>query len=541
MTSSASPSFTPFKSPFSVFSPTTLFIAASVGIHALVLGLVLPNVKTPAPSTSNENRQNVSLIELNEAEQSRLPDLSPQTFDPSDFDLPQLNLPDSTTSRIELDPSAIQSALPNLPPPPPSLPPLNYSRTPSITITPRSIPPISPRRIPTPPPSYRSSLPSPPPSQSNLSNLPSLPSQRTRPNFGQLREPIPADELINRRFEPPELPQNPERVAVNSPNRTNPQENTPIQPQIDPEKIRAQQIQEQRMRRLVAQTIQGANSLRYEEENTSADDAMRNNVTWMNKVGEVKPKSKNLSGNYPKAACFRKLEGTAVYGVSVNGQGRMSQQPYLIKSSGYPVLNQQALRQIQASRFENGTGQVQPYRVTVNFQYDSKVCPSVGVVEPNKPQSPSETPSQPAVAPQNPAPSAIQQAPEPVESQPIQVQPAPNPSAIQQAPQPQPIQVQPAPKPQNQPSAPSAIQQAPKPEPVESQPTQENLAPNPSAIQQAPKPDPIDIQPAPKPENQPPAPSAIRKPPQSQPKDDSTSVKEETVPLGTMAPRKSTP
>ncbi len=545
MTFSASSTPAVFPTPFKTLNSNSLFLIASLGIHSLILLLVLPKLMSP-PTLQSTGPQAVDLIELNKAEQSRLPDLSSQSFDINDLTLPDVsNIPDLPSPNLDIDANLLQSALPDLPPLPPALPPLtyNYRTNLPITVTPRSIPPISSSRFSWPTPrSY--SPPLPPVSDFPSPNLPGLPESQARPDFGELRPPIPADELINRRFNVPTLPSTSPDVAIAPP--FSPEKPPSAQPLPTNPQQQAQALQDQRIRRLVASTLQGAESLRYDNENTSNDAALRNDVTWLAKVKAVKPKSTNLVGNYPKAACLRQLEGTAVYGISVDAQGQVAQ-PYLIKSSGYPLFNQQALQQIKGAQFDNGSGQVQPYRVSVNFNYNDEICPAVAVRQAPTPKAPDTppNPSQPQPIPVNP-PAAIQKVPEaqpnPSQPQPIPVNP---PAAIQKVPEAQPNPSQPQPIPVN---PPAAIQKVPDFEP-KPEPKPENTPPAPSAIRKVPEPQTPQVKPQPIQENTPPAPSATRKTPnpapevvreQLNPKAEpiAPAIHEEATPLGTTAPRK---
>ncbi|MEB3310651.1 MAG: hypothetical protein VKJ02_10495, partial [Snowella sp.] len=58
-----------------LLTPGNVAIFASVGLHAVVLGMFLPNLNEEP--NANTSRQNVGVIELTEAEQSRLPDTNP--------------------------------------------------------------------------------------------------------------------------------------------------------------------------------------------------------------------------------------------------------------------------------------------------------------------------------------------------------------------------------------------------------------------------------------------------------------------------------
>ncbi|NEO28099.1 MAG: hypothetical protein F6K03_14765, partial [Kamptonema sp. SIO4C4] len=103
---------------FQIRHPTTIAAFASVGLHALV-GAALPTLpyfaSEPAVRRVAGRPQNVQVIELSQAELSRLPDLSPPPLS-SLPDFPN-EFPDST---VTLPPSTPSDSLDNLPP---SLPP----------------------------------------------------------------------------------------------------------------------------------------------------------------------------------------------------------------------------------------------------------------------------------------------------------------------------------------------------------------------------------------------------------------------------------
>ncbi|MEB3189571.1 MAG: hypothetical protein VKL42_04420, partial [Snowella sp.] len=66
-----------------VFTPVNIAILASLGLHAFVLGLALPNLTWPEPTEEGfEDRAPVGVIELTPAEQSRLPNTDPLPTNP---------------------------------------------------------------------------------------------------------------------------------------------------------------------------------------------------------------------------------------------------------------------------------------------------------------------------------------------------------------------------------------------------------------------------------------------------------------------------
>ncbi|XTZ19466.1 MAG: TonB family protein, partial [cyanobacterium endosymbiont of Rhopalodia fuxianensis] len=141
-------------------------------------------------------------------------------------------------------------------------------------------------------------------------------------------------------------------------------------------------------------------NLLYNKNNTTNEDARRNDAQWMAKIGNSVTKKENwqaLRGDYPKTACLRHLEGTAIYGITVNPGGDVDKNPYLIKSSGYGLLNQQAFNQIKSTNFSTD-GQLQHYRVRISFNFDPKICPAVTQSPQNQQDKliTPETPAEPA-------------------------------------------------------------------------------------------------------------------------------------------------
>jgi hypothetical protein len=366
-----------------LLNPGNLAIAASIGIHGLILGLALPSFSSWSKENQPPVTSPVNVVELTEAERARLPDSSPAATGAPDLG----NLPLADTSALDAPPltSSFPSSLDSLPAPPslpslPSLPPLSYNRIP-VAIAPRALPPSIPfRTLPAPPPPYLPRFSQP---FSNRGN---------QPTFDPPRGAINPDELINRKPNL-DLPAGQSPVAT----ATSGQAPTALPPGLEA-------------------------SLQRDDANTTDDEARRNIVDWMakNRIGE-RPQALEIAGNYPPAACLKQLEGTAVYGVSVTPQGTLA--PYLIKSSAYPILNQQAARDVGGSIPK----QAGSYRVTVNYKYNPKICPVLPATTPQ-----TTVPPKP-VLPANPAtPSAIRQVPETPQIR--QPQPAATPTAPQSKP-----------------------------------------------------------------------------------------------------------
>jgi TonB family protein len=393
--------------PTKLFNTSNLSTVASVGIHAILLGVALPGLPIfSQKENTSERLEDVGLIELTPAEQSRLPNLSqPSPLDPSTYpgvppiDPSLFNTPSSLPNQTQggIDPSL-------LPAPPNSL---SFGNGNTLSVVP-----------PPPPTSYYPSpntwsnslpaLPSSPPTPQNLSLPPQMQTSNAelqRPDFAPVRGAIDPRDLINQRNSAIAQGNLPQRTAANSEAGQRPMPPDP-----------KQTLQEIRIRRLVAESIQGAESLIADRKNTTNEEAMRNDVRWRTKTGDAKPIELSISGNYPRNACMRRLEGTSVYGVVVNTQGQVanSSPPYLIKSAGYQVFNQQALRDIYANRFANQTGQPKSFLVRVNYAYNEKLCPSVAVAspQPRKDGVPRQGETlQPAPTGVNPAPTKPNNAP----------------------------------------------------------------------------------------------------------------------------------
>lgn len=345
-----------------VFNANNLSIFGSIAIHALVLGIALPSLSVFSPKEKSGGDRDVGLIELNEIEQSRLPNFSQPSLEVPAY--PDLNALDNSLSNPSSFPSSLPNSIASLPPPPAtSLPSVPFDNNIPVMIPPRSM-------LPAPPPN---ALPAPPQQPYSYQTPPEITSQNesNQPNFETPREAIDPRELINQRV--PTLPQNGTPSGdLNQPQQT---ATAPRPWQGAPPVNPAEALREQRIRRLVAESIQGAESLMADRTNTTNEEARKNDVSWRTKVGQAEPQEIRIIGNYPRAACMRKLEGQTVYGVMVDKSGRVANspyRPYLIKSAGYPILNQQALKEVRASSFPNQTGAPQAYQITVDFQFNEK-------------------------------------------------------------------------------------------------------------------------------------------------------------------------
>ena len=426
-----------------LINSNNLSFAASLGIHALILAIILPNfLNNPAQEPKKELR-NVNLIELNPLEQSRLPSLDSSLS--SLPGLPNLNSSSSSLPPLPAMDGIHNSTLPplpsvsSLPPLPPlsSLPSVNIYSPPVASISSSGRLPI-PRNFPTSTPS----LPSPPsvPTLSENNNRPrGTNNQQLQPYFDPYRDNLTPDELRN---SPRSASQQAQEQLNNSLARTSePNGQSPID--------------EQRRQQLRWEMREGLRSLEADKSNTSNEEAMRNQVDWLTRVQKTNPNALNelnqpnqgsrgittvnLTGNYPATACSRQLAGTAVYGVTVDGQGRLSSEPQLIKSAGFPIFNQQAAGEVRSTRFNNPSGESRIYQVRVSFAPNPEVCRGA-IANPPKPEGSNlNTRNSPPVTPAIETPLRPNQTPQPaVSPQPDNVKPpattSPNLAPTQQEP-----------------------------------------------------------------------------------------------------------
>lgn len=407
-----------------ILNTDSFSIFTSIGLHLLILGGLLPRLWHYSPDSKPISEQrNVGVIELNPIEQSRLPNLSPVPEVPSVPSVPSLpplnssSIPDLSSLNPVSPPVASVPALPSLPSLPslPPLPPISASGSyapPSIRVysppTPSIRIPRTPPNFP-PPPTY---LPTPP----NTTNNPNLevakPRPITKPQFDPFRDSL---DLENLRRAPINASQ--EEQLRNQQEREIQQQNTEVSTLPDPVALNAE-----RRRRILNDILEKSASVQPDSSNTTDEDARKNYVAWLNRVQEAKPEAVYVTGIYPKTACSAKIEGTSVYGVSVNPQGIIAGTPYLIKSAGYPLLNQTAFQTVRGMSLSNTTGQPKSYRVSVSYKFDPSICPGSTQPQPLEQNPPIETRVNPPQTPalEAPTPSV---APKPQNTTPIPVIP----------------------------------------------------------------------------------------------------------------------
>lgn len=376
-------------------------LLASIAAHGLFFTLIFPQWYSQNQEKGNKV-SNVPIIELNALEQTRLPNTIPNSFDWNRLQ----NLPDGDNSfpnsAIPLPPlpsmadgdynfpvsnDGGNNDISSLPPPPPLGTNFNFSPPPPVNYNfelpnPRSF------QLPPPPPLNEdsfASLPSPPPpprfeinTEREIVDIPLTSVTPNNNNNQQITtvievegEKAPVEQIIDAEKQaeirkrlfansPVEVTVNPRDVINNRNNpdsRSNGGGGNPLN---------------------VRQSESLARRLEKNPENTTDEEARKNYIEWVARVENVNPEKITIAGRYPTDACMRKLEGTTTYGVTVNPSGNVISSK-LIKSSGYALFNEQALRQISTRQFPNNTGGNLPFHVDVNFRYDTNVCPSLTI------------------------------------------------------------------------------------------------------------------------------------------------------------------
>lgn len=360
---------------------------ASVGIH-VILGLTLPSY---VPVFSNEaplTRRTVQMLELSEADLSRLPDLSVPTVPPYIYQQTPLQSPfpplPPLPSQDSLDSLPLDGNISVASPSQSFKIPSSSSSTPKRTRT-----RISLNQPSTPFPSMRRNLgipvfpsqlpPPPPPGTMN----PESRATETKPTPSidrlaeQLRDDRNSSVLTNPRSKPPEPPRDKKEVALNP--ETDPAANQD-DPTPNPEETASESDQS---------VAQKPNS-EQQSDRTGAEG---------NKVESPSLQRRTLIASYPKAACQKQVNGNALYSVVVGTDGKPTNLQF-IQGVGDPILEQKAQDTIQAHRFLNRTEQPQEYQVSVEFSDQDKVCP-----KPTPPEASEQTPegsNSPAPQPENP-------------------------------------------------------------------------------------------------------------------------------------------
>ena len=353
-------------------------LLVSLGLHVLLYIYGFPSLSLQQEVRNLGNR--VRTIELNPALQRRLPDIDTGT------DVPYFNSTPLEGSVLEepvapfalpLPPNFSPGDLPAIPLPPG----YKVSELPSISFD-IGLPPLGITDL--------SALPLPPP----ITDLDTLDSLDGLP---ELPEDLPPPDS-----EPPES--EPESQVIAPPpeqEKSEPEEEKPTPEQIAA--VRNQQL-DQNLRDV-------SKGLQKSSTPTTNAEAQRNYVEWLSKIKQATPESITLVGTYPRDACIRRLEGQSVYGVVVDATNQIVAID-LLKGAQYSVFDRQAAQDVQKNNFGNESQELKSYSVTVDYKYNSEICPSLTLPSIRRKQE-AESKPKPAPTPEEakPTPEAN---PEPV-------------------------------------------------------------------------------------------------------------------------------
>lgn len=331
--------------------PTSLALAASVGIHGLLF-VLLPMLPSNSFEPEDNEQRTVDLVELTPSELSRLPDLSGPTT-PSFPQLPNLDAEDPAQSDLFQIPNRSNRVpiFPNQSSQPFFIPPY----PPAITIQP-------PVRSTTPPAQTQTEQE---PATTSTSPAPEETTQEAPPVLGEARD-LP--EL--REFDVSELPE----WTSPTPAEGEPTAEAEAEASQPSETLLAEQA---RLRQLFT----------FNEEGTSEDDGNLAFSTWFyDELGQQQTLPDEdqitLNADYNVTACriLGRIQDdpkrlSAIYGVVVDAEGALKDEPRLVRSSGFQYFNQQALEAIANAEFPNETGGDRIYLVDVVFEYSDEICP----------------------------------------------------------------------------------------------------------------------------------------------------------------------
>jgi outer membrane biosynthesis protein TonB len=430
--------------PSKIIAPTSVALLTSFGLHSLVLGVGLPNLAIFASPDKKDKLGSVPVIELTPIEQSRLPDLSANKADIPSFPnsslstnsvlggIPIGKIPNTKTSNTITPNNNNSTTITNniSPPPPPTqtggtittyypdLSNLNSLSTKTTTIlpgVPQTKSPISINKPKIPTGNFNSTdrIPTP----KNLGEIatslatgeilppPDLPSNNSNIDDSTDRKPIKGiannSETIEANTNQTEVPNQPSNNSNNNNNNNNSSTQTQVainNPETNnknPEEQVQKTLRARQQRSLIA-LLEKAKRLKRDNTNTSDEEAMKNDIAWLNSTKNERGQAEKISidGTYPKEAWWSDLKGTAIVGIVVDSQGKViepnnAEITKILKSSGYPVLNEQAIEDIKSETFPNNTGQNKFYRVAVNFDYaDRYKTPKKNIQQSTKKKEP---------------------------------------------------------------------------------------------------------------------------------------------------------
>ena len=363
--------------------PSVIGFLASLALHSLLFAF--PGIILFEAQESRPKARFTRVVTLSSQEQKRLPQLFSQDI-PEFPDTAIINNPllSDKPAFEPSEPSQKSLLLPAPPAPPlPALPPTNNPFQVSTNIT---KPPIGNTSLPKPllpPPPASTKTPAPPQTSSSEAATKSKPeTPQNQANITKTK--TDPDNPSNRTF--PDLPEASTPPIAIKPETANSDRIAKLTPEEQ---------------KLIA-TIRKARQIRPQKQpKTTDEEAKRNYDNWLARVQKQETEELTFNATYPQDACLRKVEGTNVYGVLVDPQGRAIRLE-LIKGSGYRAFNEHGVEEIFERTFKNNTQQTQPYLVSVKFTYDAGIC-SLPKVSARDNQNPRPTQKKPLpLLPPNP-------------------------------------------------------------------------------------------------------------------------------------------
>jgi TonB family protein len=114
----------------------------------------------------------------------------------------------------------------------------------------------------------------------------------------------------------------------------------------------------------------------FDPTNTSNEAGATNYDNWATRseITVDRPKKMTITGTYPENACYQKLNGEATVAVSID-KDRQPNYPEVIQSSGYQILDEQAITDTTAANFDKAAI-AKPYLVKVKYKYKPSSCNS---------------------------------------------------------------------------------------------------------------------------------------------------------------------
>lgn len=369
----------------SLSQPVWIATFASIGIHGVLFGAgpSFPSLSLASldPGAQKDEQRTVPLVELTPEEQSQLPDFSSSAYslfpgtDPNL--LPLLPVPGSTDSPTQSRPLSPGDSLSSVNPPNPfgfGITPYTPSRRPNIV--------FPNRRVPLP-----SSITSSPNRNPTNAGKPQSGSTTTDNSSTVGNSPANSQSPASTPTTPQETPDEqhtgptaadlvPEEQGGQGTSASEGGEEAPMtatRPE-DGEESGAEAGSPSLQEQLAA--------LAYNASGTSEGVAEQRRQDWLAAARQQSElpelaiaETLSVTIPYERQLCLNPEPVKGAVGVWVTPEGELGAEPTLIKSTGYPFLNQQALVGIAAMDFPAGDA-IAAYEFEIRIDYDPETCVS---------------------------------------------------------------------------------------------------------------------------------------------------------------------